>query len=114
MLSPAVRKLHVESTIWLVESLGLPCTLLETRPPKRTAASPMGFRIAGKQDQEIISQYGEGTRILTILAKYHAFPPIKNDQVRSDSTGETFTLKAVHPISDMGEFWGWKAYAQGY
>ena len=94
-----------------IDALGVPATWTQAKPPADTKNITVGFRTAGKDDQEIVAAYGIAAKIITMKAADFTTDPEKFDSLLI--MNERYTLDAVMPVHLNGAIIGYKAYARG-
>lgn len=70
-----------------------------------------GFKIAGKDDIEVVNAYGIETRIITISKNVSGIEPGKFDEIKI--SGLRYTIQAVHEVFFNEVLIGYRCYARG-
>ena len=94
-----------------INMLGVPAVWSQAKAPEATANITVGFKTAGKDDEEIVNAYGMGAKIITLIDGTTSPAPLKFDRIEIDN--EVYTLGAVMPIHLNGTVIGHKAIARG-
>lgn len=95
----------------VIDLLGTQFEHHKAKPPKTVTNVRVGFKSAGKGDEEVINSLGMSAKIITIKASSLATPPEKFD--RFIRAGESYTADSVHPIHLNDRLIGWKLYCKG-
>ena len=111
MLSSADKQKMRGGFEQVVGLLGVPATWRQVKAPNGSHAATVGFRTAGKDDQEVVQAYGIDTVIITCLSKDFPTAPVKFDEF--EIMTETYVANAVHPIHLNAELIGYKVLARG-
>ena len=98
MLNANLRATWRSGQLALIRAAGVQCAWRQVKAPNATATAVVGFKTAGKDDQEVINSYGIDTVIITCAAVDFASAPAKYDEFVINN--ETYIANAVHPIHE--------------